>query len=403
MPQYNYKAVNKAGEKKNGILTAKDEGEVRMVLRAQSLRPISISKTSALNTDLGQLFGGGSIKTKEVLVFTRQLAVLIQSGVPLVQGLEIIADQMQPGAMKKTIQTIREKVTGGTFFWEAMKDEKKAFPEIYVQLVAAGEKSGALDVILNRLAKYLEEAEKLKAMVISAMTYPAIVFLIAGGVIMVMLGFVIPKFEEFLKTGGQELPLPTQIVVDASHFITKNFSFIIVGFVAVVYMSYAYLKTREGKKFFDYNVLKAPLFGPLLNKIAVARFARTMQTLLASGVNLLDALEICKKAAGNIAIEESIVKIKKEIEQGDKLSNVMSKIKIFPSMATQMVTVGENTGNIDKMLEKVADWYEEEARNLIGNMTKLIEPLMIVVLGGIVGGMLMAMYLPVFKMAGGGK
>lgn len=402
MAQFSYTAVTKKGERVKGAIDAANEGEVRMALRAQQLRPIRIAKKGALEMDLGKLVrGAGGTKPIDTLLFTRQLSILLSSGVPLVSGLDIIGSQMQSSGMKRVVLLVKEKITGGAHLWEAMGEHPKTFSKIYVNMVRAGESSGALDVILQRMIKYLEDAEKLKRLVKSAMVYPVTVLIIGVVVLIGMLAFVIPKFEDLLKGSGQELPLPTQIVINSSHFVQKNFLFILVGIGIAVWLIRAFIQSQDGKRFIDYNVLKAPLFGPLMNKVAVARFSRTMQTLLASGVNLLDALDITRGAIGNVAIEETIGKIKSEVEQGKHLSTIMAKISYFPPMAVQMVTVGENTGNVDKMLERVADWYEEEVQAMVGNLTKLMEPLILVFLGGMVGGMLISMYLPIFKMSGG--
>ncbi len=403
MPQFDYIAVNKKGEKLKGTLDVPGEADVRVFLRSQQLRPVKISKTSAMNVDLGALLSGGSQKTTsvDVLVFSRQLSILIGSGVPLVQGLDIIGQQMASPGMRMVVNSIKDKLQGGTFLWEAMASHKKTFSDIYVNMVRAGEASGALDAILKRLIKYMDDAEKLKKIVKSAMIYPIAVVSVGTLVMIGMLVFVIPKFESLLKGNNQELPLPTQIVINASHFVQNNILFIIGGIVGTIFLVKTYVSTPEGRRVLDYNLLKAPLFGDLLNKVAVARFSRVMQTMLVSGINLLDALDICKSAIGNKIMEENIEKIKSEVEQGKTLSTIMAKVGFFPPMAVQMVAVGENTGNIDKMLEKVADWYEEEVESAVGNLTKLMEPIILVGLGGMVAGMLIAMYLPVFKMAGG--
>lgn len=232
------------------------------------------------------------------------------------------------------------------------------------------------------------------------MIYPIVVTLVGFAVLCVMLVYVIPKFEELLKSQNQELPAVTKFVIDSSHFFQKNLLFILGGAVAVFYFLRTYLKTEEGKRFFDFFVLKLPLFGELLLKVSLARFARTMQTLLSSGINLLDAIDICRASVGNHTVEENLVKVRSEVENGKTLSSTMAKLPIFPTMVVQMVTVGEGTGNMDKMLERVADYYEEDIQNLVSSMTKMIEPLVLVVLGGMVGGMLIAMYLPIFTMAG---
>ena len=401
MPQFTYVAVNKEGQKIKGTVDSPNEGEVRIMLRYQQLRPIRISKASALEFDLAKIGGfGGKVKRADVLLFTRQLSVLLSAGIPLVQGLDIISGQASNNELKQILGALREKISGGSFLWQAMGAYKDTFPDIFINMVKAGESSGSLDTILKRLIKYLDDAEKLKKLVKGAMVYPIVVTAVGFIVLIVMMIFVIPKFEELLKSQNQELPGVTKFVIDASHFFQKNLLFIVGGGVAVFYFFRSYLKTEEGKKFFDLIVLKAPLFGELVLKVSVARFARTMQTLLASGINLLDAIDICRTAVGNSTVEENLVKVRAEVENGKTLSSVMGRLPIFPSMVVQMVTVGEGTGNMDKMLERVADYYEEDVENLVSGMTKMIEPLILVFLGGMVGGMLIAMYLPIFTMAG---
>jgi type IV pilus assembly protein PilC len=268
-------------------------------------------------------------------------------------------------------------------------------------MVRAGEASGSLDTILKRLIKYLDDAYKLKKLVQGAMIYPIAITIVGILVVIVMMIYVIPKFEELLKSSGQELPGPTQVVIDMSHFVQHNILYIIAGGALLFYLTRRYAKTEEGRSFFDHYSLKLPVFGPMLLKVAVSRFSRTMQTLLSSGINLLDAIDICRDAIGNKTLADSLTQMRAEVEQGKTLGAIMTKMPIFPSMVVQMVTVGESTGNLDKMLERVADFYEDEVQTLVSNLTKMIEPFVLVFLGGMVGGLMIAMYLPIFKMAGG--
>lgn len=402
MSQFTYTAINKEGEKIKGSIDAPNESEVRVMLRSQNLRPLKIGATSALDLDIGKLLGiGGSFGRADVLLFTKQLSILISSGIPLVQGLEIITDQIKSPALKQAIMAIREKVTGGAFLWEALNAYRESFSDIFISMIRAGEAAGALDAIFKRLIKYLEDAEKLRKLVVGAMIYPIAIVSVGIIVVIIMMVFVIPKFEDLLKGAGQKLPAPTQFVINASHFFQHNLGYMIAIAVGFSFVLKRYLKTPEGRRVFDYYILKMPLFGGLLLKIAVARFARTMQTLLSSGINILDALEICRDAIGNESIAQNIVTIKSEVEQGKTLSAVMAKIPVFPSMVVQMLTVGESTGNVDKMLERIAEYYEEEVQAVVSNLSKLIEPLVLVFLGGMVGGLMIAMYLPIFQMAGG--
>jgi type IV pilus assembly protein PilC len=401
MPEFSYQGVDKTGKKVTGKMNVPSEGDLRMALRGQGIRPVRIGKVSAINRDLGSMFGGGQgISLEQLVTFTRQLNVLITSGIPIVQGLEILAEQTSTRQMKTMILTMKERVAQGSYFWESLAAFPKAFPKIYISLIRAGETSGSVDQMLKRLSRYLEDANRLRKMVKSAMMYPGIVVSVGIGVIAMMLTFVIPKFEELLKSSGQELPGPTQFVLDLSHFMTSNIVYIVGGTTTAIVLGTKYVKSKEGRAFVDRMMWGAPLFGNIMRKAGTARFSRTMQTLLASGVNLIDAVEICKETVDNAVLEAAVGKIRGEIEAGKTFGMVVTRLKVFPEMAVQMMTVGESTGNLDQMLDKVADFYEEEVENLVQGLTKLIEPLILVFLGGTVGGLLIAMYLPIFKLAG---
>lgn len=404
MPQFQYQGVDKAGNKVNGTLDAPGEGELRMMLRGQGVRPTKISKTGALNTDLGAMLRGGSgLSNEQLITFTRQLQVLIGSGIPIVQGLDILAEQASDKNVRSIIGAIKEKVSGGSYLWEALGAYPKAFPRIYVSLIRAGEASGSIDNVLKRLTRYLEDADRLRKIVKGAMMYPIIVVLIGVSVVALMLIFVIPKFEELLKGSNQELPGPTQFVIDLSHFMVNNVTAILAVVLGGGFLLVRYIRTPEGKAVVDRLMFRAPLFGNIAQKSGVARFTRTLQTLLTAGVNLIDAIDICKLTINNAVLEDAVSKIRGEIEGGKSLGAVVTRLTVFPRMATQMIAVGESTGALDKMLEKVADFYEEEVEALVSGMTKLIEPLVLVFLGGAVGGIMIAMYLPIFKLAGGAQ
>ncbi len=402
MPDFQYQGVDKAGKRVEGKLSVPNEGELRMALRGQGIRPIRVTKVGALNTSISSLFGpGGSVPLEVLLTFTRQLHILISSGIPLVQGLEILTDQAGNATLKSVVIAVKEKVSQGAFLWESLSAYPLIFPKIYISLVRAGEVSGSIDQMLKRLGRYLEDADRLKKMLKSAMMYPLVVISIGIGVISLLLVFVIPKFEDMLKSSGQELPLPTQLVINMSHFVINNIVYILGTVITTSYLVIRYFKSDEGRAFRDRALFRMPLFGPLMQKSGVARFSRTMQTLLVAGVNLIDAVDICKATIDNAVLEEAVTKIRSEIESGKTLGNVIGKLNVFPVMAVQMISVGESTGNLDKMLEKVADFFEAEVETLVAGLTKLIEPIVLVVLGAMVGGMLISMYLPIFKMAGG--
>jgi type IV pilus assembly protein PilC len=378
-----------------------------MALHAQGVRPknISLARVASGNLGGGTVSSGNvrgiKIPVPIVVLFTRQLQLLISSGIPLVQGIEILIEQSNHPGMKAVLSQIREKVSGGSYLWETMGAYPKAFSNLYVSLIRAGEASGSMDMMLKRLSKYLEDEDRLKRMIKSAMMYPIIVTCVGIGVMVVMLVFVIPKFEEMLKQNGQELPAVTQFVINMSHFVQHNFLYLAGGVAALIYAYKAYVSTKEGRTVKDRLVYKSPIFGTLAQKSGVARFARTLQTLLSSGVNLVDAIDICKNSADNAVLEEAVGRIRGEVEGGKTLGAVLLKMDVFPKMAAQMIMVGESTGNLDKSLDKIADFYESDVEVFVGGMTKLIEPIVLVVLGGMVGGLMIAMYMPIFTMAGG--
>ena len=405
MPEYNYVAADRAGKKIEGKLEASSEGELRMTLRGQGLRPVKISKLSLSQVDFGQylkgmLGFGASVPIERLLNFIRQLHVMITSGVPLVQAIELFHDQETDPTLKSILSVSKERIKSGSFLWESFAAYPTVFERVFVSLIRAGESSGTMDIMLKRVGKYLENSYRLKKLIKSSMTYPVSVIVIATGVVTLMLTMVIPKFEEMITGAGGTMPAPTQFVIDLSHWMSRNLVYLGVLLVAAFFLSRMYLKTREGKIVFQKILLKLPLFGQLIIKSGVARFSRTLSTLLASGVPMVDSLEICRTATEHIAFEDAIGTIKKEVELGSSIANAMQRQPIFPKMATQMTSVGENTGNLDKMLEKVADFYEEEVESAIQGMMKMIEPFMLVFLGGIVGGLMIAMYLPIFQMAG---
>ena len=405
MPEFTYVAADRTGKKIQGKMEATNEGELRMSLRGQGLRPVKISKATMAQVDIGTyitelLGGGGTVPIDKLMNFIKQLHVMITSGVPIIQALELFHDQETHPYMKQVLGSCKEKIKSGTFLWETFAAYPKVFERVFVSLIRAGESSGSLDVMLERCGKYLENTYRMKKLVKSSMTYPITVLIIAGGVVAMMLLVVIPKFEEMIVSNGGELPLPTQVVINMSHWFGSNFILIAIVSSVAGYLFRMYAKSAEGRIVIQRLLLKIPLFGDLIQKSGVAKFSRTMSTLLSSGVPMVDALDICKAASEHIAFEDAVGEMKKEIELGSTVSTSMHRQKIFPKMATQMVSVGENTGNLDKMLEKVADFYEEEVQNAVQGMMKLIEPFMLVFLGGVVGGLMIAMYLPIFQMAG---
>lgn len=409
MPVFQYTGVDRQGKQVKGEIEAPNEGEFRMALHSQGVRPKTISLARPAGVAAGLGFGSFSnanlsttrVPVTAVVLFTRQLQLLISSGIPLVQGLEIMIEQANHPGLKAVLTQIREKVSQGSYLWETMSGYPRTFSNLYISLIRAGEASGSMDQMLKRLGKYMEDEDRLKRMIKSAMMYPIIVTCIGIGVMVVMLVFVIPKFEEMLKQSGQQLPAVTQFVIDMSHFVQHNFLFLAAGTGGAIYGYKAYVSTKEGRALKDRIVFRSPIFGTLAQKSGVARFSRTLQTLLSSGVNLVDAIDICKNSADNAVIEEAVSKIRGEVEGGKTLGTVLMKIEVFPKMAAQMIMVGESTGNLDKSLDKIADFYESDVEVFVGGMTKLIEPFVLVFLGGMVGGLMIAMYMPIFTMAGG--
>lgn len=402
MAEYQYSGVDREGKKVNGKLSAQNEGELRMFLRNQGIRPQKISKAGAA-AESGKApssRGGKHVAVDVLLTFTRQLHVLLTSGIPLVQALDILSDQAVGRELKDIILSLKDKVSQGSFLWQALAQYPRTFSKMYIALIRAGEASGSMDTMLKRLGRYLEDADKMRKLLKGAMIYPVMVILIGIAIITGMLVFVVPKFELMLKASGQELPWLTQTLIDISHFIGHNMIMIAVVLVISVYFGRSFVRSPEGKALLQRVFYNVPIFGPLQQKAGVARFSRTLGTLLASGVNLLDAIDICRTTIDHAVIEDATKKIRGAIESGKTLGMVLNKITVFPKMAVQMIMVGESTGHLEGMLDRVAEFYESEVETLVGGLTKLIEPLVLVVLGGAVGTILIAMYLPVFKMAG---
>jgi len=404
MAEYQYRGVDRAGKKVAGRLDSNSEGDLRMTLRGMSIRPTWIAKAgqiSGLGKALAATASNQTVPIEALFIFTRQLNVLISAGIPLVQALEVLSDQTADKKLRGMINAIKEKVSSGSYLWESLNQFPKAFPKLYIALIRAGESAGAMDQVLKRLSRYLEDADRLRKMVKGAMMYPIIVTVIGITVVIALLVFVIPKFQSMLEASGQELPMPTMMVINASKFLQSYGIAIGAILGAFGYITLQYVKSDQGRAVLDQLVFRAPIFGTIAQKAGVARFSRTMQTLLSSGVNLIDAIDICRATIDNAVLESAVAKIRTEVESGKTLGTVVGTLPAFPRMAVQMIAVGESTGSLDKMLDKVADFYEAEVEALVTGMTRLIEPLVLVVLGGMVGGMLIAMYLPIFKMAGG--
>ncbi len=378
-----------------GELTAGSKEEVQTYLRRQRIVPTDISqKTKPL---LGSF--GGNVKDKDLVIFTRQFATMIGAGLPLVQALEILSKQTENKFFAKSIGDIKNDVEGGSTFADALKKFPRIFSELYSNMVAAGESGGILDTILVRLATYIEKAQKLKRKVKGAMVYPTVVVTIAIMVIAIIMIFVVPTFSKmFIQLGGT-LPLPTQLIIKISDFLGGIGGVIILaGIIGMIVFIVQFRRTETGMIVTDKIFLKLPIFGILFKKVAVAKFTRTLGTLVSSGVPILDGLNITAKTAGNKVIEKAVLEVRQGVSEGKTIAEPLSESKVFPPMVTQMIAVGESTGALDSMLGKIADFYDDEVDNAVANLTSMIEPLLMVFLGGTVGFIVVAMYLPIFKL-----
>lgn len=398
MPVYVWEGRTLKGELKKGEMDVVDEANLRSQLRRKGLKSITVKKKPK---DLLESipFLKQKVKEKEIVIFSRQFSTMINAGLPIVQCLEMLGNQEQNKAFKKIILAIKEDIEGGSTLSEAMKKYPDIFDDLFVNLVAAGEAGGILDKILNRLSAYLEKTMKLKSKVKGAMTYPASVLGISVAVVSLLLLKVIPVFQSMFEGMGRALPAPTQFLIDASKFMQSYFLFMIAGFVVLVFAFRRYYKTEAGRLKIDALVLKSPVFGPLLKKVAVAKFSRTLSTMMSSGVPIIEGLDIVSKTSGNKIIENALVETRKSISEGKTIAEPLLESGIFPSMVVQMIAVGENTGALDSMLSKIADFYDDEVDAAVDSMTALLEPFMMVFLGTVVGGMIIAMYLPIFQMA----
>ncbi len=393
-----YKWSGKAsnGDVVKGEITAASDQEVKAYLRKQRIIPKSVSKKPKA---LFSSMGGGSVKDKDLVIFTRQFSTMIGAGLPLVQTLEILSNQTENKFFAKTIGEIKSDVEGGSTFADALKKHPKIFSELYTNMVAAGEAGGILDTILIRLATYIEKAQNLKRKVKGAMVYPSVTMTVAIGVIIIIMVFVVPTFGSMFDTLGGQLPLPTQIIIDLSDFLSGPGGIVtfasIVGFVIFIIQ---FKKTQRGRKLLDRLILRLPVVGILFKKVAVAKFTRTLGTLISSGVPILDGLNITAKTAGNKVVEESVMAVRQGVSEGKTIAEPLSEAKVFPPMVTQMIAVGESTGALDNMLEKIADFYDDEVDIAVSNLTSMIEPVLMVFMGGTIGFIVIAMYLPIFKL-----
>lgn len=401
MAQFAWEARTRTGETKTGVMTADSMEAVSQKLRSQALQVSSIKKKAAqisFNIKLPQ-FGSG-VTSKDLVLFSRQFATMIDAGLPLVQCLDILGNQNPNPQFKKVILDIKSTVETGTTFADALRKHPKVFDVLFCSLVAAGEAGGILDTILNKLTGYIEKNIALVKQIKSALTYPLSILSISFGVVAVMMLFVIPTFQKMFADMGATLPELTQGVIDVSKWFQANWYLLFGGIFATIFGFIKWKSTKRGREIFDKYVLKMPLIGEILRRVAVARFTSTMATMLSSGVPILDSLDIVAKAAGNTTIEKGIQHVRTKISEGKTMAQPLMETGVFPSMVVQMIAVGESTGALDKMLEKIASYYEEEVEEAVDKMTSMIEPVMMVFLGGVLGTILISMYLPIFTMAG---
>lgn len=401
MPKYSWEARSRTGAAQKGVMEAASAAAVEAQLKKFGFGSISVKEEGkGLSMELKLPGFAKKVETKDLVVFTRQFATMIDSGLPLVQCLDILSSQQENKTFKEVLHKVKETVEGGSTFADALSKHPNVFDQLFVNLVAAGEVGGILDTILNRLAAYIEKSMKLKKQIKGAMVYPATIMTIAIGVVAVILIFVIPTFAKMFADFGGDLPTPTKVVIALSDFVLK-YILLIIGLVfAVVVAIKKYYATPNGKKVIDTMALKAPIAGPLIRKVSVARFTRTLGTLISSGVPIMDGLEIVAKTAGNKVVEEAVYKVRSSIAEGKTMAEPLQESGVFPPMVVQMISVGEATGAMDAMLSKIADFYDDEVDDAVSALTALMEPMLMVFLGTTVGGLVIAMYLPIFKLAG---
>jgi len=399
MAKFMWEGKTRVGGTMTGEIEAPNEAFVIAQLRRQQIVPVKV-KTKPRDLRITLPWQRGKVSKKELAVFTRQFATMIDAGLPLVQCLDILGMQQENDGFKKVILRVKEDVESGSTFADALGKHPRVFDDLFVNLVSAGEVGGILDTILARLAAYIEKAMKLGKQIKSAMVYPSTILAVAVIVTVVLLLYVIPIFGNMFADFGQALPVPTQIVLALSGYTRKYFLVFILFIVLVVFAIRGYHRQETGRRNIDRLLLRLPILGDLIRKIAVARFARTLATMVASGVPILEGMDIVAKSAGNKIIEEAVMKARTSISEGKTISEPLAESKVFPVMVTQMVGVGEATGALDAMLTKVADFYDDEVDAAVGALTSLLEPMLMIFLGVVIGGLVIAMYLPIFKLAG---
>lgn len=398
MPVYVWKGKNSYGEKRKGEIEAPDEATARAQLKRLRIQNLKIKEKPKDIFENIPLFQP-KVTGKDVVIFTRQLSTMIDAGLPLVQCLQILARQQSNPTFRKVLTGIQQDVETGTTLADAMRKHPKVFDNLYTNMIEAGELGGILDTILSRLASFKEKSMALQKKIKGAMTYPTICLGISIIILIVILVFVVPVFEKMFQDFGSALPAPTQMVVNLSNFAKSNIHYLIIGMIAFFFIVKKIYATEKGRLKIDAIALRAPIIGPLIRKTAVAKFTRTLSTMLQSGVPILDALQVVAKTAGNKIVERAVFRTIDAIAEGRPIAEPLEETGVFPNMVVQMINVGESVGALDAMLEKIAVFYDEEVDQAVENLTAMIEPFMMVFLGGMIGGLVIAMYLPIFKMA----
>ncbi len=398
MTTFIWKGKNPKGRKVKGEMEAENAEQVRSALQRRKITPVKVKqKPKDLFENIA--FLQPKVKDRDVIIFARQFSTMIDAGLPLLQCIEILYEQQENPTFKKILRSIKESIEAGETFADSLKKFPKVFNELFTNMVAAGEAGGILDIILRRLSAYMEKMAKLKKQIKGAMTYPAITLSIAVIVVGIILVFVIPVFSKMFADFGSALPTPTLIVVGLSNFVIHKIWYIIIGIIVTIFVVKKIYASNRGRIIMDDFFLKLPVFGILIKKVAVSKFTRTMGTMMSSGVSILEALEIVAKTAGNKTIEFAMLDVKQGISEGRSMADPLLESGVFPSMVCSMIAVGESTGALDTMMGKIADFYDEEVDQAVKNLTDMIEPFMMVFLGTVIGGLVIAMYLPIFKMA----
>jgi type IV pilus assembly protein PilC len=400
MPTYKYQARNNLGKITDGIVQAENEAAVGAMLRQKRLEVISVSTQGGFSQLLAALTKkGGNVTTKDVVVFSRQFSVMVNAGLPILQGLTIVAEQAENPDFRVVMTKVRDDISNGVPLSEAMAKHPKAFNTLYVNMIKAGEQGGILDIILERLSEYMEKAEGVARKVKSAMMYPIVVMSVAVLVVIFLMVKVVPTFRDVFTSFGAKLPWPTQLIIDTSAFLSSYKAFILLAtLVGLGFGISLYRKTKTGAYNWDKMILMIPVFGVLARKASVAKFARTLGTLIKSGVPIMDALETVGKTSGNLVVERAVMNARDSVREGKTLTQPLKDSKVFPPMVTQMINVGEETGALDQMLSKIADFYESEVDVAVDGLTSIIEPILIVFLGVTIGFIVVAMFMPMFEL-----